>query len=158
METIILCTWSGIQSWSYRPPGLCPPRKWWKNLFLIWWEDGAYRFATRDEGRHKGPTTSVWDPNHDGSLIYFTFIFVGGEDRRSHIPSGWSWARDFWHRSSTPIPPDPCGRNWYEILAGSPQGNIPLERPESRREDNIKIEFKVIEYGGMWTGIHLAPE
>jgi len=119
METIILCTWSGIQSWSYRPPGLCPPRKWWKNLFLIWWEDGAYRFATRDEGRHKGPTTSVWDPNHDGSLIYFTFIFVGVEGRRIYIASGWSWTRDFWQRSSTPRTPDHCTKNSYEILVGT---------------------------------------
>jgi hypothetical protein len=32
-------------------------------------------------------------------------------------------------------------RNGYEILYGKPQGTRPLERPSSRWEDNIKMDF-----------------
>jgi hypothetical protein len=39
--------------------------------------------------------------------------------------------------------------NTYMILVGEPEGNKPLERPRSRRVDNIKIELRRIWWGGM---------
>jgi hypothetical protein len=35
-------------------------------------------------------------------------------------------------------------RNYYKILVGKPKRKIPLERPRSRWEDNIKMDVKEI--------------
>jgi len=35
------------------------------------------------------------------------------------------------------------------VLAGKPEGKIPLGRPRRRWEDNIKVDLQEIEYGGM---------
>jgi hypothetical protein len=40
-------------------------------------------------------------------------------------------------------------RNTCMILVGTPEGNRPLVRPRSRRLDNIKIDLREIEWGGM---------
>jgi hypothetical protein len=40
-------------------------------------------------------------------------------------------------------------RNAYTILKGKPEGNIPLGRPRCRWVDNIKMDLKEIELGGM---------
>jgi hypothetical protein len=45
----------------------------------------------------------------------------------------------------------------YKILVGKPEGKIPLGKPRSRRDDNIKINLK----GTGWEGvdrIHVAQE
>jgi hypothetical protein len=43
------------------------------------------------------------------------------------------------------------------IFVGKPKGKRPLRRPRSRREDNIKMDFRDIEFGGVdW--IHLAQD
>ena len=36
------------------------------------------------------------------------------------------------------------GRSAFQILAPTPAGKRPLERPRSRWEDNIRIDFKKI--------------
>jgi hypothetical protein len=36
--------------------------------------------------------------------------------------------------------------NAYRVLAGSPKGNRPLERPEGSRVDNIKMNLREIEW------------
>jgi hypothetical protein len=40
-------------------------------------------------------------------------------------------------------------RNPYRFLVGKPEGKRPLGRPRRRWEDNIRIDLKVIEWGGM---------
>jgi hypothetical protein len=40
-------------------------------------------------------------------------------------------------------------RNAYRILAGKPQGKRPLGRPRHRWVDNIKMDLRVIGWGGM---------
>jgi hypothetical protein len=37
----------------------------------------------------------------------------------------------------------------YRILVGKPEGNRPLGRPRRRWGDNIKIDVRDIEWGGM---------
>jgi hypothetical protein len=37
----------------------------------------------------------------------------------------------------------------YRILVGKPEGRRPLGRPRRRWEDNIKIDLRVIRWGGM---------
>jgi hypothetical protein len=38
-------------------------------------------------------------------------------------------------------------RNAYRILVGKPEGKSPLERTRRRYVDNIKMDFKEIEWG-----------
>jgi hypothetical protein len=46
-------------------------------------------------------------------------------------------------------------RNAYWILVGKPEGKRPLGKPRRRLEDNIKMDLREIEWGGMdW--IYLA--
>jgi hypothetical protein len=45
-------------------------------------------------------------------------------------------------------------RNVYRGFVGNPEGKIPLKRPRSRWEYNIKIDFREIVWGVYW--IHLA--
>jgi hypothetical protein len=40
-------------------------------------------------------------------------------------------------------------RNAYRIFMGKPEGKRPLGRPERRWEDNIKMDIREIEWGGM---------
>jgi hypothetical protein len=40
-------------------------------------------------------------------------------------------------------------RNAYTILVGNPEGTKPLGRPRHSWVDNIKINFRKIEWGGM---------
>jgi hypothetical protein len=40
------------------------------------------------------------------------------------------------------------GRGVYRILAGRPEGKIPLGRPRRRQEDNIKMDLREIGIGG----------
>jgi hypothetical protein len=40
-------------------------------------------------------------------------------------------------------------RNAYRILVGNPEGKRPLGRPRHRWEDNIEMDLKGIEWGGM---------
>jgi hypothetical protein len=40
-------------------------------------------------------------------------------------------------------------RNAYRILVGKPEEKRPLKRPRCRWEDNIKIDLRVIEWGGV---------
>jgi hypothetical protein len=40
-------------------------------------------------------------------------------------------------------------RNTYRILVGKPEGKRPLGRPRRRCEDNIRMDLKQIEWGGM---------
>jgi hypothetical protein len=40
-------------------------------------------------------------------------------------------------------------RNAHRILVGKPEGKRPLEKPRHRREDNIKMDFREIEWGYM---------
>jgi hypothetical protein len=40
-------------------------------------------------------------------------------------------------------------RNTYSILVGEPEGKRPLGRPRSRWVDNIKMDLREIEWGGM---------
>jgi hypothetical protein len=45
----------------------------------------------------------------------------------------------------------------FRILVGKPEGKRPLGRPRRRWEDNIKMDFREIEWGGVaW--IHLAQD
>ena len=44
---------------------------------------------------------------------------------------------------------DNCNINFpkfIKILTGTPAGNIPLGRPRRRREDNIRMDLKLIKY------------
>jgi hypothetical protein len=48
-------------------------------------------------------------------------------------------------------------RNSYKILVEKPQGKRPLRRPRHRREDNIKMGLREIEWEGVdW--VHVAEE
>jgi hypothetical protein len=40
-------------------------------------------------------------------------------------------------------------RNAYGILVGKPEGKRPLGRPRRRWEDNIRMDLRDIEWGGM---------
>jgi hypothetical protein len=40
-------------------------------------------------------------------------------------------------------------RNAYKILVGKPKGKRPLGRPKCRCEDNIKMDLREMEWGGM---------
>jgi hypothetical protein len=40
-------------------------------------------------------------------------------------------------------------RNAYRILVGKPEGKRPLGRSRSRWVDNIKVDFRDIEWDGM---------
>jgi hypothetical protein len=40
-------------------------------------------------------------------------------------------------------------KNVYRILVGKPEGKGPLQRPRRRWVDNIKMDLKEIECGGM---------
>jgi len=40
-------------------------------------------------------------------------------------------------------------RNAYKILVGKPEGKRLLGRPKRRREDNIRMDFRDIEWEGM---------
>jgi hypothetical protein len=40
-------------------------------------------------------------------------------------------------------------RNVYRILVGKPEGKRPLERPGRRWGDNIRMDLREIEWGGM---------
>jgi hypothetical protein len=42
-------------------------------------------------------------------------------------------------------------RDVYTVLVGKPEGKRPLERPMSRREDNIKMDLQKVIWGA-WTG------
>jgi hypothetical protein len=49
-----------------------------------------------------------------------------------------------------------CGgkRNPCRTLVGKPEGNIPLGRPRRRWMDNIKMDLRETEWGGMdWTDL-----
>jgi hypothetical protein len=39
--------------------------------------------------------------------------------------------------------------NAYGILMGKPEGKLPLGRPRHRWNDNIKMDFREIGWGGM---------
>jgi hypothetical protein len=39
--------------------------------------------------------------------------------------------------------------NAYKILVGKPEGKRPLGRPRCRWVDNIKMDLRKIEWGGM---------
>jgi hypothetical protein len=42
----------------------------------------------------------------------------------------------------------------YRVLAGKPEGKIPLMRPRRRWEDNIRMDLHEIGCGGMnWVGL-----
>jgi hypothetical protein len=44
-------------------------------------------------------------------------------------------------------------RNAYRVLVGKAEGKRPLGRPRRRWLDNIKMDLREIEWGGMlWTG------
>ena len=48
-------------------------------------------------------------------------------------------------------------RDVYRVLEGKPEGKRPLGRPRRRWEDNIKMDLKEVECGGMdW--IELAED
>jgi hypothetical protein len=40
-------------------------------------------------------------------------------------------------------------RNAYRSLVGKPEGKRPLGRPRRKWEDNIKMDLRVIGWGGM---------
>jgi hypothetical protein len=40
-------------------------------------------------------------------------------------------------------------RNAYRILVGKPEGKRPLGRPRRMWVDNIKMDLRVVEWGGM---------
>jgi hypothetical protein len=40
-------------------------------------------------------------------------------------------------------------RNANRILVGKPEGKRPLGRPKHKRVDNIKMDLRGIEWGGM---------
>jgi hypothetical protein len=39
-----------------------------------------------------------------------------------------------------------------EVLVGKPEGKRPLERPSCRWEEGIKMDVRVIGWGGVWSG------
>jgi hypothetical protein len=40
------------------------------------------------------------------------------------------------------------GRSFYKVLIGRPEGKRPLGRPRRRREDNIKMDLRVVGIDG----------
>jgi hypothetical protein len=49
------------------------------------------------------------------------------------------------------------GRNMYRVLVGNPEGKRPLERKRSRWKGGIKLDIRVIGWGGVeW--IYLAQD
>jgi len=45
-------------------------------------------------------------------------------------------------------------RGAYRVLVGKPEGKRPLGRPRHRWEDDIKIYFQKVAWGGgPWTGL-----
>jgi hypothetical protein len=44
------------------------------------------------------------------------------------------------------------GSNVYRVWVGNPEGESSLGRPRRRREDGIKIEHRVVGWGGVWSG------
>jgi hypothetical protein len=49
------------------------------------------------------------------------------------------------------------GRNVYRVLVGKPEGKRPLERPRRKWDVGIKMDLRVIGWGGVeW--IHLAQD
>ena len=40
-------------------------------------------------------------------------------------------------------------RGVYRVLVGKLEGKRPLGKPRRRREDNIKVDFREVECGGM---------
>ena len=49
------------------------------------------------------------------------------------------------------------GRGVYRVLVGKPEGKRPLKSPRSRKGDNIEMDFRKVECGGMdW--IELAQD
>jgi hypothetical protein len=48
-------------------------------------------------------------------------------------------------------------RNAYKILVGKPEGKRPLVRPRYRWEDNIRMDLREIDWGGI-SWIHLAQD
>jgi hypothetical protein len=40
-------------------------------------------------------------------------------------------------------------RNAYRLLVGKTEGNRPLERPKRRWVDNVKMDIREIQWGGM---------
>jgi hypothetical protein len=51
------------------------------------------------------------------------------------------------------VAPEGDRRGAYRIIIGNPGGNIALERPRRRREDNIKMDLQEIGWGLSWTGL-----
>jgi len=49
------------------------------------------------------------------------------------------------------LAPTRDGRDAYRVLVGRPQGKIPLGRPRSRWEDNIRMDLQEKIWG--WTGL-----
>ena len=41
------------------------------------------------------------------------------------------------------------GRNVYRVLVGKPEGRRPLGRPRRRWEDNIRMDLREVECGGV---------
>jgi hypothetical protein len=48
-------------------------------------------------------------------------------------------------------------RNAYNIFVGKPKGKRPLERPRSKWEDNIRMDFREIECEDV-DCVHLAQD
>jgi hypothetical protein len=44
------------------------------------------------------------------------------------------------------------GINVHRVLVGNPEGKRPLERPRRRWEDGIKMDLRMIGWGGVWCG------
>jgi len=42
------------------------------------------------------------------------------------------------------------GRGVHRVLVGKPEGKRPLGRPRRRWEDNIKMDFREVGWGGDW--------
>ena len=42
------------------------------------------------------------------------------------------------------------GRGVHRFLVGKPEGKRPLGRPRRRWEDNIKMDLREVEGGGVW--------
>jgi hypothetical protein len=43
-------------------------------------------------------------------------------------------------------------RGAYRALVGKPEGSRPLGKPRRRWEDNIKMDFREVGWGGAWIG------
>jgi hypothetical protein len=43
-------------------------------------------------------------------------------------------------------------RGAYRVLVEKPEGRRTLGRPRRRWEDNIKMDLRVVGWGGVWTG------